>query len=437
MSDDPDNGVVNSCTKVAISDNGEAAVFYTQKRGGTPYYDAYVRRHDGAGWQEIVKVDTEDLGDVGAMGTMPSFNASKGRAGIAMDDSGNIMGVWQQTDGVFTNIWSAKFDRSTSTWSPAAKLEDAAWDAIQPVVAMNGSGVATTVWVQPDNTLTHVYANRTTVDGSSPLANAPVADAGGPYLVVEGGSVTLDASGTTDPDAGDMLTYEWDLNYEGATFDVDAIGQTMIFNAASWAPSTVTVAVRATDSTLPVALWDIDTATVTVQAATSSISYNYTGLPVTIGDLTTVTTTVNVPDSGLITELQVRVNLTHANPADLTAWLVSPDGIRLNITGSIKSADQVYDVTYPLGTSAADLTRGGVWTLNVNDGVKNRQRGTLINWSLLVTPASVSGASMPLSGATDADQALLSWLDPDSSDEEESDLLPQPAAIDLALMLME
>ena len=46
---------------------------------------------------------------------------------------------------------------------PAAKLEEAPWDAIRPVVAMNSSGVATTVWIQPDNTLTRTYANRTTL----------------------------------------------------------------------------------------------------------------------------------------------------------------------------------------------------------------------------------------------------------------------------------
>ena len=38
----------------------------------------------------------------------------------------------------------------------------------------------------------------------------PVADAGGPYAVDEGGSVSLNASGS-DPD-GDALTYGWDLD---------------------------------------------------------------------------------------------------------------------------------------------------------------------------------------------------------------------------------
>ena len=45
----------------------------------------------------------------------------------------------------------------TSTWSPTARFELAPFDAKRPMVAMNTSGVATAMWVQPDDTLLHVY----------------------------------------------------------------------------------------------------------------------------------------------------------------------------------------------------------------------------------------------------------------------------------------
>jgi PKD domain len=74
---------------------------------------------------------------------------------------------------------------------------------------------------------------------------APAVDAGGPYAVNEGGSVTLTAS-ATDPE-GDAITYEWDLDGDG-TFET--AGRTVTFSAATIdGPATRTVTVRASDAT--------------------------------------------------------------------------------------------------------------------------------------------------------------------------------------------
>ncbi len=43
----------------------------------------------------------------------------------------------------------------------------------------------------------------------------PVADAGGSYTVPEGSGITLDGTGSSDPDPGDTLTYAWDLDNDG------------------------------------------------------------------------------------------------------------------------------------------------------------------------------------------------------------------------------
>ncbi len=40
----------------------------------------------------------------------------------------------------------------------------------------------------------------------------PTADAGGPYATVEGVGLTLDGSGSSDTDVGDVLTYDWTVN---------------------------------------------------------------------------------------------------------------------------------------------------------------------------------------------------------------------------------
>ena len=73
---------------------------------------------------------------------------------------------------------------------------------------------------------------------------APTADAGGPYSVAEGGSVTVSATGSDS--GGDPLTYEWDLDNDG-TFETP--GQSATFSAASLdGPSSHTVTVRVSDA---------------------------------------------------------------------------------------------------------------------------------------------------------------------------------------------
>ncbi len=73
---------------------------------------------------------------------------------------------------------------------------------------------------------------------------APTADAGGPYSVVEGGSITLNATGV-DPE-GTPVTFAWDLDNNGS---YETPGQSVTFSAATLtAPSSWTVRVRVTDA---------------------------------------------------------------------------------------------------------------------------------------------------------------------------------------------
>ena len=91
----------------------------------------------------------------------------------------------------------------------------------------------------------------------------PAADAGGPYTVVEGSSVVLDGSGSSDPD-GDIVSYEWDFDYDGETFTTNETGVDPAFNAApSSGPDTVTIALRVTDDG---GLTDLATTMVTILA---------------------------------------------------------------------------------------------------------------------------------------------------------------------------
>jgi PKD repeat protein len=86
----------------------------------------------------------------------------------------------------------------------------------------------------------------------------PTADAGPDQVVVVGDPVTLVGS-ATDPGA-DVLTFEWDFNYDGFTFDVDATGQ-IATTSYSIGPATYTVGLRVTDDDGGIGF---DTAQVTV-----------------------------------------------------------------------------------------------------------------------------------------------------------------------------
>ncbi len=55
--------------------------------------------------------------------------------------------------------------------------------------------------------------------------DAPVPNAGGPYSINEGETFSLQGS-ASDQDVGQVLTYQWDLDYDGAAFDVDQVGAT-------------------------------------------------------------------------------------------------------------------------------------------------------------------------------------------------------------------
>lgn len=96
----------------------------------------------------------------------------------------------------------------------------------------------------------------------------PQAEAGGPYSVLEGGTVQLDASATTDPDQSNAtLMYAWDFDGdaiygETGTAYGDETGMQPVFSAAGLdGPTTVTVSLRVTDQT---GLSSTDTATVNV-----------------------------------------------------------------------------------------------------------------------------------------------------------------------------
>ena len=81
---------------------------------------------------------------------------------VSMNASGEAVVVWAQkeSNGV-VNIWSNRFSRAKG-WGTAEKIEtdESSLKDQQPQVAIDQSGNAIAVWLQKDNTVYRIYANR-------------------------------------------------------------------------------------------------------------------------------------------------------------------------------------------------------------------------------------------------------------------------------------
>ncbi|RRS34687.1 MAG: hypothetical protein OI74_04590 [Gammaproteobacteria bacterium (ex Lamellibrachia satsuma)] len=86
----------------------------------------------------------------------------------------------------------------------------------------------------------------------------PTANAGGPYTINEGVGVTLDGSGSNDPDNGPSpLSYAWDLDNDGQYDDATGVTVTLPIQPDN---TSFTVGLQVSDGVLT----DVDSATVTV-----------------------------------------------------------------------------------------------------------------------------------------------------------------------------
>jgi PKD repeat protein len=112
----------------------------------------------------------------------------------------------------------------------------------------------------------------------------PIANAGGPYTVDEGSTVTLDGSGSSDPD-GDPLIYEWDVEGDGV-FDISSSSPSLSVTYPD-GPDEYTVVLRVSDAAGET---DTDTATVNVNNVPPWATFN-TGGPVNEGDHFTLSLT--------------------------------------------------------------------------------------------------------------------------------------------------
>jgi titin len=103
----------------------------------------------------------------------------------------------------------------------------------------------------------------------------PSASAGGPYTNSEGNSITLDASGSSDP-AGGSLAYSWDVNGDGVFGDATGVNPTLTWSQLNAlgikdGPASFNVQVMVTNSQGGSAISPATTLTVNNVAPTASL----------------------------------------------------------------------------------------------------------------------------------------------------------------------
>ncbi len=158
---------------------------------------------------------------------------------------------------------------------------------------------------------------------------APTADAGGPYATHEGDSLLLDATGSSDSDAGDSIVkYEWDVNGDG-TVDFTSSGGKQLMD---WIQArslgvddngtyqgSVTVTDSAGNTASDAFTWTVDTTPPTVSISGSSA--------VTLGQ--DFTLTFNSSDFGNDTISDLYINWGDGSSEEKVSGLTrtaNPDG---------------------------------------------------------------------------------------------------------------
>jgi|GEM_PF-1363301 len=190
-----------------------------------------------------------------------------------------------------------------------------------------------------------------TITGTLPSGTpAPVANAGGPYSVNEGGSVILNGSAST----GSGLTYAWDLDGDGVFGEIgagaargDETGATPTFLASGLdGPSTYTVSLRVTDSG--------------GQVSTTTATINILNVPPTL----TIASSGSVNEGSTYT-----ITLSSSDPGQdaISSWTINwGDGSIQTINGNPSSASHVYadNGTYTISATATD--EDGTWSANTH-----------------------------------------------------------------------
>lgn len=273
---------------------------------------------------------------------------------------------------------------------------------------LTGDGKLVAVGYAHGGATQHDFAvARYTLGGAQPVNEAPVANPGGPYSVAEGHSVQVSGAGSSDAD-GSIVCWEWDFDYDGASFDVDAAGMTATFSAADLdGPTVRTIALRVTDDN---GASHVATTTVTVANAAPAVSIRGPASTMPNQPLTLVASISDVP-------MDTHMVMWDFGDGTSSGWLASADPAALSVSVAYKGV-RTMTVTLTVvdddgGTAVATHTISVAPPQRPQNPANPKKNGTAGEPASLPPGRSGAGAfnsDAQIVGAGQSDQDILKAL---------------------------
>jgi hypothetical protein len=218
---------------------------------------------------------------------------------------------------------------------------------------------------------------------------APTVDAGPNQAVDEGDTVNFTGSGSDVP--GDTLTFEWDFDYNGITFDVDATGQNASMSYSD-GPDSVTVALRVIDDD---GASTIDTLTVIVNNVAPTVD--------------TPTITPDTSDEGGSVMSSATFSDPGVNDAPFTCTVNYGDG-----SGDLTDTASATTCTGPAHTYADNGSYSVTVSVTDKDGVTESSGTTHVVNN--VPPTATFNAPTDVDEGSEINLSLTDPSDPSSAD---------------------
>jgi hypothetical protein len=141
------NGQDATYPQVAMDNNGNAIIVWQQSNGTN--YHIFKSEYRGGVWTNPANF-TDNISPNGQDAAYPQ---------VAMDNNGNAIIVWQQSDGANFQIFKSEYRGGvwTNPASLANKISPSGQDAYTPYVAMDNNGNAIIVWQQNDGVNDQIF----------------------------------------------------------------------------------------------------------------------------------------------------------------------------------------------------------------------------------------------------------------------------------------